>query len=260
MNGRLRQWTKRMQTWCFLTRAKVNTRLRRWVKKSEAWGFFTLVRAVEFLAVLIAFIAFFKDLSYRQEERIARQEERVARAWQLLTTPAPGNSGKGEALEYLNSRGIPLEGIDLTPPILVGQWGGDCPQFTYLREVELPKAVLANAALVCADLEGAGLQGAIFRSADLRGADLRDADLGGADLRVANLRDADLGGADLRVADLRVADLGGADLRNADLGHANLLGVKGIQCSKLTQVRDWETAYRDKELACGQPIPPFPLR
>ena len=115
MSARLGHWAKRMRTWGFLTRAKMNTRLRRWVKKSEVRRFFTFVRAVEFLAILIALIGFFNELRYWHEER-------TARAWQLLTTPAPGNSGKGEALEYLNSRGLSLESIDLTPPILAEQW------------------------------------------------------------------------------------------------------------------------------------------
>ena len=37
----------------------------------------------------------------RQAEAHARKVEALARNWQILTTPAPGNSGKVEALEYL---------------------------------------------------------------------------------------------------------------------------------------------------------------
>ena len=78
-------------------------------------------RIIELLAILIAFVAFFQELGNRQEER-------EARAWQLLTTKAPGNTGKVWALEYLNreqrwprrwlwnKKRVPLHGIDLTPP------------------------------------------------------------------------------------------------------------------------------------------------
>lgn len=41
------------------------------------------------------------------------EEERVARAWQSLSFPATGNSGKGEAIEYLNRRGERLVGINI---------------------------------------------------------------------------------------------------------------------------------------------------
>ena len=378
MNTRLRQWVKRMQTRIFLTRAKVYTCLRRLEKKGKAWRLGTLVRVVEFLAVLIAFIAFCNELSYRHEER-------TARAWQLLITPASGNSGKGEALSYLNSRKVPLAGIDLTPPILAEQWKripkeerilvGRCTQFTYLREVELSEAVLVRATLVCADLQGADLretrligaqlqgadlrraklqgadlsgaqlqranlmaqlqgadlsgarlqganlmeaqlqgadlrrarlqganlmeaqlqdvdlrtaqlQGATLREARLQGATLRDAQLQGANLTGAKLQGADLGrarledanfwgargtqlqGADLRDAQLQGAnltgaklqgaDLSGAELQDANLNRADLRATRGILCADLKQARNWVTAYRDGNLACGQLIPEAP--
>lgn len=255
MSTRLRQWAKRMQTWIFLTRAKVYTRKRRLEKKSKAWRLGTLARGVEFLAVLIALIAFFNELSYRHEER-------TARAWQLLISPAPGNSGKGEALSYLNSRKITLTGIDLTPPILAEQWKGipkeerelvsGCEKFTHLREVKLPKAVLVEATLVCADLQGADLRGAILLSADLRGARLLYADLRGAHILGAKLQGALLLYADLRGAHLirPSPKLATVNIRYRDL--------QKLACSKLRQARNWETAYRDKELACGEPIPPAP--
>lgn len=258
---------------------RMKVRLRQWVKKSGTWGFFTLVRTVEFLAVLIALIAFFNEINYRHEER-------TARAWQLLTTEAPGNSGKGEALEYLNSRKIPLEGIDLTPPILAEEWKqipieerrvvGHCLQSTYLRKVELPKAILTNATLVCADLQQADLREANLRNADLRGADLRGAKLQGANLEAgmqratpsyARLQGAALSHAklstsvytDLREANLSDARLQGANLSDAGLQGANLVeaklrGVTGIQCSELKQTANWTTADRDEELKCGEPI------
>ena len=242
MPARLGRWTERLQTWGFLTRARVNTRLKRWAKKSEAWGFFTFVRVVEFLAVLIALIGFFNELGYRHEERMAR-------AWQLLTTPAPGNSGKGEALEYLKDRNILLQGIDLTPPFLVEKWKNTpkekrklkkegCSQWTYLRNVKLPKACLPDAVLVCADLRGANLQGARLAFADLQGAWFDK--------------------ANLRGTNLKKADLHSARLQDANLEQADLRGIKGIGCCELKQAKNWETAYRDKKLKCGAKIPSPP--
>lgn len=255
MPARLRRWTKRLQTWGFLTRAKGITRVRRVIKKSEAWGFFTLIRAIEFLAILIAFVAFFNELSYRQEER-------TARAWQLLAIQAPGNSGKIEALEYLNGQKITLSGIDLTPPILAERWKQKpkeerelvrgCEQFTFLRGVKLPKAALTEATLACADLYGADLRGALLLSADLRGARLKDADLRGAHIFGAKLQGALLVGADLRGAHLIIPDpqMFIVKIRYSDM--------QKDACSKLRQARNWKDAYRDEELACGGPIPPPP--
>ena len=87
------------------------------------------------------------------------------------------------------------------------------------------RAILCNALLVRANLQGAYLWGA-----DLQGAYLVDADLQGANLTVAKLQGANLGGANLQGADLWGADLQGADLRgvnveNARLAFANLDGA-----------------------------------
>ena len=230
----------------------------------RSWGFFRIVRVIEFAAVIIAIFAFFNDLNYRHEERIAR-------AWQLLTTPAPGNSGKGGALEYLNSRGVALMGIDLTPPILAEQWKqipigereleGECPQYTHLRNVRLSEAVLVDAVLVCthlieSNLQGANLlraklQGAVFLMTELQGAFFVNAELQGADLAGANLAGVDLQGADLQGANLILAKLQGADLQGADLRQ-----IQGLSCSELKQAKHWEAAARDERLRCDKPIPP----
>ena len=65
-----------------------------------------------------------------------------------------------------------------------------------------------------------------LRDAILRDANLAEASLQGADLRRAYLWDADLRGADLQGADLWAAKLTGADLRGANLQGADLEGVK----------------------------------
>ncbi|MCP5036747.1 MAG: ABC transporter permease, partial [Rhodobacteraceae bacterium] len=61
-------------------------------------------------------------LSEIAEARADREADAITRAWTLITTPAPGNSGKGSALEYLNGLGIPLTGIDLSCETIGGGW------------------------------------------------------------------------------------------------------------------------------------------
>ena len=101
--------------------------------KISNFGLIKFIRALEPLAIAIALVALFSDLSYRREQR-------TARAWELLSTPISGNSGKAAALQFLNHAGwmspfvievgwLPwtkqrtsLVGIDLIPPVLAQQW------------------------------------------------------------------------------------------------------------------------------------------
>ena len=214
----------------------------------ETWGPARFIKAIEPLAILIAIFAFTIEMSDRREER-------TARAWQLVTTKASGNSGKIEALEYLNSQSsewllgwwpyakerTPLSGIDLTPPALAAQWKDKdeiertvdwrkCPDRTYLFNVKLPDAEMSDAKLPCANLIFAIVRRANLRKANLSGADLFGANLNEARLDEAKLIGASFIGAVLRgamffVADLRGADLSGADLTGANLRKADLSGT-----------------------------------
>ena len=95
------------------------------------------------------------------------------------------------------------------------------------------------------DLSGGGL----------RGLDLRDADLSQADLRRADLRGADLSGASLKGANLEGANLFKVVINGADLTWANLSGVQFLHCPQLEAAHNWQSAYRDEDLACGAAIP-----
>lgn len=224
-----------------------------------------VLRSIGLIAAVIAIIAFFMELNYRHEER-------TARAWQLLTIKAAGNSGKIEALEYLNLKSplfrfwpfwpfkdrVSLRGIDLTPPVLDEWWKGrsiqkrvlwgDCPQFVYLRGVNLADACLIDAVLVCADLQNADLQRADLRQADLQGAYLLGADLQEAEFGVLPEDNPQ------RTTKLRFAFLHKADLRK----------VKGLDCDQLQKAtlnekgEGWNSACRDEHLACGEALPPIP--
>ncbi len=89
----------------------------------------------------------------------------------------------------------------------------------------------------------------------LRGLGLDGADLSGADLRNADLRGANLSGANLTAARLEGANLFKAIIDGADLNEADLRGVKFLQCPQLESAHNWQSAYRDEDLACGAAIP-----
>ena len=95
------------------------------------------------------------------------------------------------------------------------------------------------------DLSGGALRGLGLEGADLSGADLRCADLRGANLSGAKLMDARLDGANLFKAVINGADLNEADLR----------GIQFLQCPQLESAHNWQSAYRDEDLACGAAIP-----
>jgi hypothetical protein len=90
----------------------------------------------------------------------------------------------------------------------------------------------------------------------LYGLDLADADLAGADLRKTDLRGTILSGAILSGADLEGANFFRAVLDGADLSGANLVGAQFLSCAQLVTARNWQSAFRDSELACGAPTPP----
>lgn len=197
------------------------------------------------LALLMTVVQFWVDY----QDRVS---ERVVRAWSLVTTPAPGNSGKREALEYLNredgwlcvewlwdgcaivlKRRSELVGIDLSASRL-GESGA------YLSNVNLREAILFRANLVKADLAGANLSMALLVKANLSEAFLSKTNLSralliGAWLPEAHLSEADLSGADLSGAKLSGADLPGADLSRADLFRADLSGADLSEATNLTQ-------------------------
>ena len=98
------------------------------------------------------------------------------------------------------------------------------------------------------DLSRAGLRGLDLSGFDLSRADLRDADLRGTNCSGANLAGAHLERANLFKAVLDAADLAGAFLHDAQF----------LNCAQLVVTRNWQSAFRDDELACGAPIPSEP--
>jgi uncharacterized protein YjbI with pentapeptide repeats len=92
--------------------------------------------------------------------------------------------------------------------------------------------------------------------AGLRGLDLSRFDLSRADLRDADLRGTNCSGANLAGARLERANLFKAVFDGAELAGAVLYGAQFLNCAQLVVSRNWQSAFRDDEIACGAPIPP----
>jgi hypothetical protein len=113
-----------------------------------------------------------KESMQKIQEQIKLQEEEsekndIARAWEIVGRKASGNSGKIEALEFLNKKGYSLMGIDLSAKTHGGfVWLG----FVDLRGADLFEADLSGTCLVGAVLSGACLVGAVLSGASLSGA------------------------------------------------------------------------------------------
>lgn len=89
----------------------------------------------------------------------------------------------------------------------------------------------------------------------LRGLDLAKANLAGADCRKADLRGTILRGATLTDANLASANFFKSVLDTASLAGANLIGARFLSCAQLKTTRNWQSAFRDPELACDAPVP-----
>ena len=132
-------------------------------------AFFILEMVIIFATVTAVVLGAIEFYQARRD----REAEGIARNWAILTTPAPGNSGKKQAIEYLVSRGEPLQNIDLS----CARWGGEktrkdkdgkdetyCDRGTYLVGLSI------------GDM-GAILNGANRTGANLSGADFTDAEI-----------------------------------------------------------------------------------
>jgi hypothetical protein len=219
----------------FLEKPVKRSWLHRFADWLNDWHVTRIFQAVGAFFIVFAVIGFFYDYQDRKQNRLVA-------AWQLVTTKAPGNSGKIAALEYLNNNGKSLSGIDLSIDPKSNNAG------VFLKKIQLPHAKLAQASL----------QGAYLFDANLYYADLFHAHLEGANLGIANLRHANLEGAKLQRANLTSAELHSADFKGANLEGTYLNDVFGMNCTRLKKAKNWQLAYRDEKLACGAAIPAMP--
>ncbi len=164
----------------------------------------------------------------------ANREARIVSAWDILVQPAPGNSGKTEAIETLLKSRQVLRGIDLSCEMHAVR--GSFPTRPE-PAVDDPNAAVSNE-FTCPEGKAVWLQGLEVPDADLRDADFSDADLRDADFSDADLWEADLTGADLQNGDFGKASLLSADLSGANLTIANLsdavLSIANLSGANLT--------------------------
>ncbi len=150
-------------------------------------------RVLEGIAIVITIFITPAALYFQYQ---SLQEQKILGAWQLITTKASGNSGKIQALEFLNSKGVPLVGVDLSN--------------AYLSGVNLKGAILLNADFTGANVDDANFTGAFLDDADFTGAYLWSVNLKGADCTGANFEGAFVYSAD----DLPIAPKGYEFLRS----------------------------------------------
>lgn len=193
--------------WCLRVFPSALKRVHGFVVLLQPWGI--LLAAV---GLVVALAGFWFDY----EERV---HERTVRAWQLLTAPAQGNSGKVAALEYLNRQD--------------GLWCGNAECALPLKERSTLSGIDLSATtrrtgnhLDFVDLGRASLPGAKLRSAFLRFSNFRGANLTEADLSQALLVYADFGSASLSGASLRGAIMYNANLKDAELAFADLSSAR----------------------------------
>lgn len=167
---------------------------------------------------------------------------RQATAWGLLTRDAPGNSGKIDALEYLNSHhplavpnprrwGLPLgpqapdDGLPFPKDwVLIANYGPFKTR-TPLSGIDLSRARDAATGRwleAPTYLRGVDLSDGLVRAANFAGADLYRARFARADLSFADLSGTQLFRADFTKATLFRADLSKAILERTSFSLANM--------------------------------------
>lgn len=174
-----------------------------------------------------------------------RHDQEVFTAWQTITSAAgePGNGGRKEAIEFLNSRPFRFpwfcrEGRDY-PDCIYRQMRGRLGNLDVSIKGEYDKKAPGRWAYL------ARLQA--------RDANLREADLQGANLRQANLQGASLWKANLQDSVLREANLQGANFWKARLQNADLLGAN-LKDAKLSETEFERATYSTRDSPCPKSI------
>jgi hypothetical protein len=196
------------------------------------WKLLEVLEYLGSLSILVAVIFYFSESGDRTKQKHYQ-------AWQVINT-AQGKGGSGgrlEALQELNSDGVPLVGVDVSG--------------AYLQIVRLPKARLVRANFSAADARMGDFRGADFSEANLRGANFRGGNFSGAILQGSELDGADLVGADLSGADLSGASLGNADLRKTNLANIRWRGIAGIRSANIAGAQNAPDGFRAWALQNG---------
>ena len=185
---------------------RLSDKIFRWpvTRLRHSLSILSIGNSIALLALCLAAIQFLLD-------SVNRVDERIARAWQIVATQAPGNSGKKEALEYLNRR----DGL-----LCWGSSSRTCI-FAFKLRTELTGIDLSeirhHGTVI---LDNVNLSGAVLKNANLSGVSLIEANLSGSDLLSTNLSGTLLFGANLSGTNLSRAQ--GLEQAQLDLACANI--------------------------------------
>lgn len=138
-----------------------------------------VVGFIGLMAACTAFIQITLDISNRQDDRIAR-------AWEVVTRPVPGNTGKGSAISYLMGRDNDMIGLDISCQRMNGGWDAEtlscqsAPTITDLNLDDHKSFILWNVSgvhFIFDDLsdsrfEFADMRGALFTATKLDGSSI----------------------------------------------------------------------------------------
>jgi hypothetical protein len=183
------------------------------------WSLLEVLEYLGSFGVLVAVVFYFSESGDRLKQKHYQ-------AWQVINT-AQGKGGSGgriDALQELNTDGVPLVGVDVSGAFLQG--------------IHLEHARLVRSNFSAADVRDSHFSFADFNDANLSSANFRHSKLQRVSFQRADLRDMDLFGADLSGADFSGANLSGADLRTVELANIHWQGITGIKNANVFGVKN----------------------
>ncbi|HEX6494607.1 MAG TPA: pentapeptide repeat-containing protein [Acidobacteriaceae bacterium] len=196
------------------------------------WSFLEVLDYLGRFSILVAVVFYFSESGNRIKQKHYQ-------AWQVINT-AQGKGGSGgriEALQELNSDGVPLVGVDVSSAFLQG--------------LKLERANLLRSDFSAADLRRSDLQFADFTNANLHSANFRESALEHASFQSADMTDTDLWGSNLTGAKLDDADMSGADLRFADLRNIQWKQLKKVTAANIAGVKNAPNGFVEWALKNG---------
>ena len=190
------------------------------------------------------------ESALRKKQYIQWNEDSIARAWQLLTTKSPGNSGKIWAIEYLAKKNQPFHGIDLSCASN-GGWrkktklflssSTECSAGVYLAELTISGIDIHNSNFTGANFSKAKLNKVKFFDSNLTETQMKYASFKSSWFKRSNLSGAKFYRTDLtKVHFAAKINLKGVRLDCANISDTNFNGAKNLNQDQLN--RAW--AYR----------------
>lgn len=160
---------------------KKKSKVYAFAKKLEDNPFFRISAVVVIILTLVTLVIDLRD----------RKEERVARAWSILNSKVPGNSGKVAALQLLDKYGEDINGIDISCETLGGEirepgplsWQETCRPLTYLAFLNFTQ----KHSLSTPHLDNLNVKGSYLRHSNLSDLRLAGIQFDGSIIAEANL-------------------------------------------------------------------------